>query len=644
MSYLGFPRIHIAGTFYSNPGNLNNATSNFKKAADDEPLEYDTGRYNNPDGVAQFYFCDCEVTQVIGTTGAPNTSDPLIGAAVDTVNSWDAQTDALGNSYILAKISDLDPDMQFRSELYGLRIFVKSADGFGFNGTIDVPQLRDLFFGRGDGGIAGLQVACGTWHQRIKVEEWLIPAAGQCEVLDLLSANGANELDIKLSVDMFQTEPSQQFTKGDRYCYGRLMATIGSVAPDSPTQIVPGRRLYSTNCFANMSTQSSAILTREKAEAAAATATQQATQTPPFWNNTDTRIVTANNTDYLLLDMGTTTPLNSNSNGTFDIGQSLTLGYLNSSDEFIPFIQQGYTANNNLVSVTEQLQDYVDIPGAANYRDSAYLKNAGVVQVALTTEESTVIASSRLCIQSNDITVLKENKDGIYINFEAASCRMQPNQTLHQAAESVTLVGYRYGQPLDATTLSSLDLRFTPQLVTYDSKGNALENPVDTDIFSVTDDITPLPGLPGQFAMSIITGPAQSLANNPYRQPLDSLMCFVKATASELLIGENPFSPIPLYIPAISLLFWQDNWVTETPTWEKDIGPILHIYAKLFPGMTGRMDIGDETTVKANATGILSRFNKEILDPAFMPVVRDMSPATRAMMSVWLANQINADQ
>ena len=641
MSYLGFPRIHFAGTFFTNPGNLNNATPNYANAAEGKPLTYDTGRYNNPKGVAQYYLRACQVTQIIGGDGQPLPNDPLLGASVETVSPWGAQTSPSGESYTLAKIADLDPDMQFRSELYGFRLFVRAAGGQGFSGALAVPQLRDLFFNRGDAGVAGLQVACGTWHQRLRVERAENPSASA--VLGLLGVAIGSELDVKLSVDMFQTSPSEQFTTGNMYCYGRLMGTIGAVSSGMPMQVVPGRRLYASAAFQSAAAASrapakAAVLTRQAAERLGAPSAPAA----PLWNNTDARVVTSGAQSHLLVDMGTATPLKTPSNGVLNVGAQLAFGYLREGD-FVPFESQGTTFAGKAVSAQSQLTDYVALPEAAAFRDSAYLRNAGVVQVALTSAEVKALSTSPLCIQSDGVTVLKENPSGYYVNGEAASCRLQPEQAL--SPPTLSLVAFRFGEPVPALSpgtstsgTAGLALALTPQVVVYDKSGTGA--PAATDIFSAQVATEPVSGAPGQFALSVKTGPAQSLAANEYRRPMDSLLCFLNVSSNQGLVGENPGTGP--YLPMLSLLFWQNQWIVAQPSWNQNIQPILNIYARLYPGMVSLLDIADEATVKANANAIRARLNLAASDPGFMPVVRDMSPATIAMLSSWLAEQVAA--
>jgi hypothetical protein len=468
---------------------------------------------------------------------------------------------------------------------------------------------------------------------------------GTSAVLASLGVRAGSDLDVKLSVDMFQTSPLQQFTTGNLYCYGRLMGSIGRVEAGDPKQIVPGRRLYSALSIASLKAPSSPnaapILTRQAAEQEAA-APAASSAPVPFWNNTDARVVTSGGKSCLLVDMGTATPLKAPSNGTFDIG-SLALGYLQGST-FVPFESQGTARAGKLASVTSQLSDYVALPAAAELRDSAYLRNAGVVQLDLTAAEAKALASSPLCIQSNGSTVLQENTTGYYVNTEAASCRMQPKEALPSGGHSVNVVAYQFGVPVPsiATASSSGDkglvLELEKVVVKYRAEAKAYLEA--TNIFTLELASQPMVGQPGQFQLAIATGPAQSLATNEYRRPMDSLLCFSKARSKGSAIGENPGTEsVQPYMPFVALLFWQNQKIVASPTWQDNIEPILRIYARLYPGMAGLIDIGDEATVKANASAIDARLELAVADPGFMPVVRDMSPATSAMLSQWLKQQ-----
>lgn len=691
MSYLSLPRVHFAGAFFANPPNLNNTVVNFTKAKEESPLYYETGTYNNPDGVGQFFFQDCEVTQCFDANGQENANDPFLSASVITPSpltpifyqGTDDQGNPVTKNRIFAKIADLDPDMQFRTELYGMYISLTNDEGHGVEGYMEIPQLRDLFFGRGAGGDQGMQVACGTWHQRFYVIKWNLKAGDTTSTLALLKADAdakqtqANtdagyqgELDIKLSTDMFQCDPQQQTVVGNRYCFGRMMATLGPIDPSMPMQIVPGRRLYSGTSFASEGIQSAKdnnIVTREQAEKSAKDVVTAALphlrsgtgidNSAAWWNNTDARVVKNSvGQSFLLIDMGTTTDIKAPSNGAFNLGQDMQIGYLDAEESFTPFATQGYQNGGALMSVSAQLKDYIDLPKAAQFRSSVFLKNAGVVQIALTDAEATAIQTQRLNIQLSDGSVLRENPDGYYINFDLASRRMSPQETTPN-----TLTGFQFGEPLtqvsvqpasqDSAEPNCCQINQSITTLVYGTTSSAYGPTSQTDFTRLNSSIsnTSLTGKPGQFAMTLTTGdsapfeaePSGTDENDWLRQPLDSLICYVNVTSPNNLIGENPAIPNVPFYPAVSVLFWQNQHVTTgVPTWNDNISPILGIYSLLYPGMTSRMDIGDEATVKANATAFKVRFNEPTDDPAFMPVVRDMSPETIEMMTKWLDAQI----
>jgi hypothetical protein len=87
--------------------------------------------------------------------------------------------------------------------------------------------------------------------------------------------------------------------------------------------------------------------------------------------------------------------------------------------------------------------------------------------------------------------------------------------------------------------------------------------------------------------------------------------------------------------PAISVLLWNPFQGPVNPAWS-DVSPVLTGYARLYPGMKSILDIGDETTVTGFAPALLARMSAPMLDPAFMPVTRDLSPTKTEMVLTWL--------
>jgi hypothetical protein len=95
--------------------------------------------------------------------------------------------------------------------------------------------------------------------------------------------------------------------------------------------------------------------------------------------------------------------------------------------------------------------------------------------------------------------------------------------------------------------------------------------------------------------------------------------------------------------PPISILVWQPFTAPASPDWKRDIEPILGAYARLYPGMREKVDIGAQSTARANASSIAGRLSLPMSDPSYMPVTRDLSPAKVQMivnfMQQWAKGQ-----
>ncbi len=608
MSYLDVPRIHFMGLFYSAPGNLNNTVANYDLSNPD--IVYNTGLYKYPDGTSQLWLERCVVTSVVGPDGQA-CSDPqrdaLVGAQVTSPSPEIPKPDGQGGLYALAKMVDLDPNMQFRTEVYGLRIYVDIQGGGGFSGEIALPpQLRDLWFGRGKAGIAGLQIAVGTWHQRLTHLTWTAPAAPS-PVFDALRAHSSAGLDVKMGVDMFQTDRGQQFTQGNRFGYGRLVGSIGPAATDEPVELVPGRRLYTPRTFDSAPAAESRMMAKADFTRQTAEVEMSGANAVADWNRTDFRVRTLQDGRTLLIvDLFNAAPLADGQKGQLETGGTFVVGFLDGAG-FTP-LQNGQIA-----------LDYTALDTATRkLRDIVWPQNAAIVQIELNSAESQRIAHAPVAIQAGGATVLRENPNGVYVNIERATTRLEPN-----SGDIFDVFAYAFGQP-------SPELPAGLKLGTalYVDKTGAAE---PTTIFTASLD--PRSTGSGRFRLSVNTGPAVPLTD--LRKPLDSFLCFLTAAGDGYLVGEamtlkpQTGPPTP---PFLSLIFWQNHKVVDLPTWEQNIQPLMAIYARMFPGMVSILNIGDLGTIKSFAPVIRARFQLDRNDPGFMPVSRDMSPATVQMM------------
>jgi hypothetical protein len=305
----------------------------------------------------------------------------------------------------------------------------------------------------------------------------------------------------------------------------------------------------------------------------------------------------------LIVDLFNSAPLTTTKDGRFDTGGDVVIGWAN-----------GTPLTNGAISFRYSPPD----SATSKLKDVLWPDDAAIFQIELTADERKKIATTPLAITAGGTAVVQENPNGLYLNIERASIRLQPNES-----HTFEVFSYEFGRPSPKLPDG---LKLHTQLY-HDQTGLALP----TTIFTATLD--PKPVAPGHFRLLVKTGPAVPLT--PLREPLDSLLCFLTATGSGYLIGEAMIlkpktgPPTP---PFLTLLFWQNSKVVEQPTWDANIQRLMAIYARLFPGMTSILDISDLATVTANAGALINRFERARSDPGFMPVSRDMSPATVDMM------------
>jgi hypothetical protein len=622
MSYLGCPRIHIAGLFFADPGNLSRVVRNFQ-ADSPEQLSYDTGKYDNPEGVARFWLEQCVITSVVtpdGVVCASASSDALVGATVQSASPSTPISNGKRGYHEVARIADLDPNMQLRSELFGLVVVVNIPGGGSFSGRLTTPpQLRDPFFGRGDAGIAGLQVAVGTWHQRLTDVVWSDPPRPS-PVYRALKGGGVTELDLKLVADMYQTDRSQHSSAGNRFAHGRLLGSIGPALASEPRQLVPGRSLYGVQTPGLAGRAPSARRSSSGADYSLRAGEEAAARDPAqgtFWGRTDCRVQDLpDGRAILLVDLSGAMPLAKGHKGQFEPGGALGVGFY-AGEVFTPLsagsINLGYAPLG---------------PAQLELKDCVWPSNSAIVQIELTADERQRVARTPLAIRSGQQVMLAENQNGLYLDVDAVTTRL-PAHTM----QVFDLWVYAFGAP-QTSLPTGLDLAPRRMVDQLDPGDNRLE---PTDLFSA--EVASEGTLSGKFALTLRTNAAVEASEMPpLRRNMDSLLCLLQATGQGFAVGEANYQPAgyPPELPLLALLFWQDSWVVARPTWEANIRPILGRYALLYPGMKGRLDIGDLATVSAYRQLLLARLAAPRTEPEFMPVSRDMSPATVSMMLAFL--------
>ena len=658
MSYLDFPRLHFSGLFYTGPSTLNNITQNYTPGMDFEvsspPDQYNMGHTNtpgdsgwNPMGAAQWWLEECTVLSAVGIGGAQvQASDAVIGALVQSPSPKTAMSDGQGGFYDIAKMVDLDPDQQGRSAVFGLRISVTLPNGAGLQGLMTVPELRQL-----NGRISGARGswgAVGNWMGTLQNVLWNGDISGS-PLLTALQAASAQGLAVKLTVDLHQNNPANVFTSGDQFCYGRVLGSIGPALAGELAQVVPGRCLQTftpptppTTTAARASAaqpskrvlqgrdrvaeQTMALGAGRDARAKNSVARAAAAAPPPDpWSPVFAIIRQANSQSMLSIDIGgsillkaSPQPHPTTSDGKFEVDAGITVGVFNlASNQFVPF-------TNGAITISPQYQSL-----ASTAKNCALVKNSGVFTIPLTAADGNGYETNPLAIQVNGTTVAQENENGLWMDVDVSSQRLQCGSG---ASGQAQIMVRAFGNPLVATQppVSSVVQLF--QWIFQNGEWTNPPNlPASADV-GLTIGTTDANGL----APIAVTVNVPDITLPGIRQPLDSQVYYILLNDPEgNVIGDISNAPI-------SVLLWKAYQAPATPTWN-DVGPIFSAYARLYPGMKARLDISDEATVLGFASGIWGHMTLPITDPAYMPVTRDLSPSKMAMIVAWL-NQVAAQQ
>lgn len=623
MSYLDVPRLHFSGLFFTGPSTVNNRIANYNP---NTPLEQG-GVYQpvagwNPLGVAQWWLEECTVLSAVGSTGAAvPSSDTVIGAAVQSPGPKTPMSDGTGGYYDIAKMVDLDVQQQIRSALYGVRIAVILPNGAGFSGLMTIPELRQL--NTRIPGVQGSWGAVGQWMGTLQNVVWSGDISSSPFLQSLKNGNYPG-LNVKLTVDLHQNNPANVFTSGDQFCYGRVLASIGPAVVSELPQVLPGRCLQTFSASGALTAlaadNDTPPQTRKRVgdrgvaigEARAARAVNALTAAAPDpWNPAFAIIRQVGNQTMLSIDIGGCIYLNyqgsppTSSDGTFEVDSAVVGVVSATTGQFTPFV-------NGNISIAPQYT-----PLASTAKNTTLVKNSCVFSFAITAADGTSYQNNPLAIQVNGVTVAQENTDGSWMDVSVSSQRLECT-TPPQSAQSVLMVR-KFGNPV------------AQQKPPVTSQIKLPSGAATTDVAIVIGN-TDANGL-----APITTNVKASSLNLPSdRQPLDSEVCLVFMTD---INNQQPIGDGPSEGANLSVLLFNLYQAPANPTWN-DVSAIFGAYARLYPGMRSRLDIGDEATVIGDVNAVLEHMSFPFIDPAYMPVTRDLSPAKMAMIISWLKSQV----
>ncbi len=639
MSYLDVPRIQFGGLFFTNPATINNIIGNYNPKV---PLQNSQGQYLpnavwNPLGVSKVWLSQCSVLSVVDASGtyssAPG-SDPVIGALVETPSpSTPKQMPNSTSNYDQAKMVDLDPEQQGRSALFGLRIYVTLPNGAGCSGLVTVPELQYLL-----NRVPNPQSswgAVGTWMGQITDVTWSGDLSSSPFLTQFQAACGQG-IAVKLTVDLHQNNPATTSTQGNMFCYGRVLGSLGPIGTGELPQVVPGRQISPPPPAASAGLAMAAMAaapqaTRRhpsgkrminarfggggQAPSGVMAAAAPAAPAPPAqpWKPAPAQVSQVGTGSMLHVDLGGSIYVQGGyspagvgvSNGKFLVDSGIDVGYLDGQGTFQPL------TNGQGLSFASQYQLL-----SSQNKEVYLVQSSGLVDIPLEPDEVTAIQGSPLAVQAGNAVVLQEAASGYLLGTDPFSLRMEPGGTV-----SFQLMARQFGQPIVGQQPMTWEI--------VDDSGSP-----STEIAIAWAGSTDANGL----ATLEVSTPGGDVDLPKDRTYLDTNIYFGSFSDPDgQPIGDAYADPQPN--ANLSALRFQAYTAPAQPTWQNDVGPVLQAYARLYPGMTNILNIGDETTVEQNAAAIAQRLSLLFLDPALMPVTRDLSPAKVAMIVNWLNSQ-----
>ena len=590
MSYLDTPRLHIAGRFFTDPSTVNNDPTHY------EPDCTRPSPWQEPKGNHYFKLVDCSVRSALRASGVPADSDPVIGLPFQSVDTF---PDGTFPNASPAKIVDLDVYQQGVSTIYGLRLqLVDQALSFLY-GWMDPAVLNGIWFNAvmptrgwdqdyGWSSYGGDANACGAFQSVIRVAEdrWTL---GTSPVVDELHDACAQVIgpdgkpyrlvSIKFTLDGYDNVA----THGPGYQHGRFTGAIGPYRVNEPIAVPANNRWL---------------------------AARPLPKDAPWY-------VPAVYSASFVLDPQRKRLI-------FDLANSICRQSVGG-----PPVDLGTL--NAMVGDT--------VLGSVDYSQFAYENNAGIAELPLTDAQLALVKSApvQLVTSRTDLgpqLLFAEDPSGMAFAVDQRSLRMTSEPDSAQRTASTRVYVTKWGAPV-----AGVQYQLLIQSVHGDTKNATVppSSPGDTPQADGALQATLTPSDAHGFAtMQLVSvkDPGSRTAE------LDGQLYFVYPLP-------DPKNPSYAQEQLLSVLMWSSYAVNEQPTWDQIVA-ITAPYMKLYPGMKARIDLTDLHTFTVfsdnppwqevyftpagyNVLGISSGaipfyMSRDLPDPRFMPVTRDMSP------------------
>jgi hypothetical protein len=599
-NYLDPPRINIAGQFFTDPSTVNNDPKHYTdQVTRPSPWQEPMGRHH-------WRLVDCSVRSVLAPDGKRQSKDPLIGAAVLSADEPSP-----------AKIVDLDVYQQATSTIYGFALKIPLPGGGELVARMDPATLNSAWLGRvlptrgwnqnyGWGSYGGDANMSGFFQTLLRVPDSDWPQSSGSPTLDALR-EACDEVDgMRLISFRFVLDGYFNVSHHQDYRYGRFTGSLGPGSAEAPVQ-TPGHRWLNPRPLPP----------------------DAAWYVPmfygaPFKVDPQRKKLIVDLANSLAMESPRSVPVDL---GDFravvhdDAGNVVTLGRLDES-----------------AFVYEDLSSIIEID----------LDDEGL---ALIEDRPLFLVTSRQDIGGP--TLFQEDRQGLHYAVDTRVLRMTSEPESRWVERGTRVHVTRWGRPE-----AGFDFRLDIVPVTGSTPGNTAGDPADPG-----DTSQAWGAIQGKISSSDENGFAEItmrvVADPGMRTPeLDGQLYFIYPLPAE---GEWT-APIQGGMETqehqLSVLAWSRHEIAENPTWD-EVAEIMAPYMKLFPSMRGIIDLTDHHSFEVyslnppwvvfgepptysvdgiSAGAIPFLMTRDINDPRYMPVTRDLSPGRTQTVLNWIRN------
>ncbi|HEV3459753.1 MAG TPA: hypothetical protein VHG32_24665 [Thermoanaerobaculia bacterium] len=625
MSYLNLPRVTFAGFFEADVNTVNNDVRNYDSEVFEARFQMRQvaepgGRteYNgwwNPDGSNAFRLMECAVTGAAGPGGARAESAAQAGTPAPSLRIEAQQ----GRTQ--AKIVDLDPQLQFASGLWGMRLSLMLGDLAVLSATLQPACFRDIYFGRvivqsTGQPLGGSPSASARFTGTLTDLDWGPDAKGMTGIGALEAAADGRGGKLTMSLLTYGYSKSRG---PDDFLVGSVVGSIGPYLPGDPEMFAPGRRFAPSASSANLPFASASGL----GYMTGAVSPDGATFSLDFGNSIPMWLVDKGlqpgQVPYLALQ---------------DLGP-LTVVVLKGEDPFAS-IDSGAVAAPYVSDGDGLTPDQYEVIGIVQGYDMAWLQaTGGIADLPIPAGAAALIGDHSLAVLLGSapapLTIgIRETVAGAWVRADQFVQRVDTAETGWVSAP-VSLWAMRWGKPWAGAPLqASLSPPLNDQGGTGDPKEEKPPQAV-IPLINVPPDkvLVPATLTTGDDGVGVLNIQVEN-PGHP-RGYVDGQI--YQISYSLALTGQ---SPMPTF--EFIAMHARDAYLPPlTPSWTDDIGPILVQYGNLYPVMSrGLFSFSDPLAIAANARLLHLAFTRPIEDPNYMPATRDLSAGKVTAILRWL--------